>query len=215
MAASPRAKPEPSSRATSPPSVLTCLHDFTHVSYRPNLEDVAILQRGMLRHELYRLIHVPRFQHENAAELFFRFRVRAVRGCDFAVFPIQGQRGFRRLQPFSTIPMPVSAKMIVILKAGVEHGIALGLSHAVEFIFVVITETHVFHSYPPIDGAGSTALTRRIRHPIVVAPAENRQPSRPNYYSNSWSRLRAPGAGTGRPTDWPCETAQRNGRSRF
>jgi len=69
----------------------------------------------MLRHEVYSMIHVPRLKDENAAELFLGFRIGTVRRCDFAVLPIQGQGGFRRLKRFSTSPMPVGAKMVVVL----------------------------------------------------------------------------------------------------
>jgi hypothetical protein len=51
-------------------SLLTCLHDFVHVPRWPNLENVAVRQRRMLRHQLYSMIHVPRLKDENAAELF-------------------------------------------------------------------------------------------------------------------------------------------------
>src|SRR5262249_3065263 len=39
------------------PSLLTCLYEFVHVPGRPNLKDVAVRQRRMLCHELYRMIH--------------------------------------------------------------------------------------------------------------------------------------------------------------
>jgi len=42
------------------PSLLTCFHHFVHVRRWPNLENVAVLQGRMLRHELYSMIHVPR-----------------------------------------------------------------------------------------------------------------------------------------------------------
>ena len=71
----------------------------------------------MLRHELYGMIQVPRLKDENAAELFLGFRIGAVGGCDFAVFPVEGQGGFRRLKRFFARPMPVGAKMVVVFKA--------------------------------------------------------------------------------------------------
>ena len=83
----------------------------------------------MLRRELYSMIYVPRLKDENAAELFLGFRIRIIRSCDFAVLPIQGQAGFRRLSRFSTSKMPVGAKMVVVFKAVVEHGGLLGLGH--------------------------------------------------------------------------------------
>jgi hypothetical protein len=86
------------------PSLLTFLHHFIHVLRWPNLENVAVLQGRMLRHELYSMIHVPRLKDENAAELFLGFRIGTVRSRDFAVLPIQGQGGFRILKSFSTRP---------------------------------------------------------------------------------------------------------------
>jgi hypothetical protein len=56
------------------------------------------------------MIHVARLKDENAAELFLRFGIGTVRGYDFAVLPIQGQGGFRRLKRFSSSKMPVGAK---------------------------------------------------------------------------------------------------------
>jgi hypothetical protein len=41
------------------PSLLTCLHQFVQVRRWPNLENAAVLQGRMLRHELYSVIHVP------------------------------------------------------------------------------------------------------------------------------------------------------------
>src|ERR1700733_14009230 len=61
----------------------------------------------MLRHELYSMIHVPRFKDENATELFLGLRIGTVGSCHFAVFPIQGQRSFLRLKRFSTSPVPL------------------------------------------------------------------------------------------------------------
>ena len=93
---------------------------------------------AMIQIVLCSMIHVPRLKDENAAELFFGFGIGAVRGCDFAVPPIQGQGGLRTLKPFSTGPVAAGAKMVVIFKACIEHGVSLALSHAIEFAFVVV-----------------------------------------------------------------------------
>src|SRR6516164_4859177 len=135
------------------PSLLTCLHDFVHVRRWPNLENVAIRQRRMLPDELYSMIHVPRLKDENAAELFLGFRVGTVGGRHFAVLPVNGQRGFRRLERFSAGPVPVGAKMVIVIKACVEHGVSFGLSHAVKFAFVVVSETDVFHCSSPLPSS--------------------------------------------------------------
>src|SRR6185369_8404050 len=96
------------------PSLLTCLDDFVHVARWPDLENVAIRQRRMLADELYSMIHVPRLQDENAAELFLGFRIGTVGRCHFAVLPTQGQGGFRTLKRFTTTPVPIGAKMVVV-----------------------------------------------------------------------------------------------------
>src|ERR1700722_7472117 len=106
----------------------------------------------MLRHELYSLIHVPRFKDENATELFLGLRIGTVGSCHFAVFPIQGQGSFLRLKRFSTSPVPVGAKMVVVFKAFVEHGVSLALSHAIKFVFIVVSQTDVFHCSSPYSG---------------------------------------------------------------
>src|SRR5580693_5058464 len=146
-----------SSRGILSPSLLTCLHDFVHVPGWPNLENVAIRHRRMLRDELYSMIHVPRLKDENAAELFFGFGVGAVGRCHLAVLPIQGQGGLRPLKRFSTGPVPASAKMVVIFKACIEHGVSLALSHAIEFAFVVVAKTEVFHCSSPFPSVWEPA----------------------------------------------------------
>src|SRR5215813_5563793 len=131
------------------PPLLACPPDFAHIPHRPNLPNGAVLQRRMLLHELYIMIHIPRLKDENAAQLFLGFHKGAVCSRHFAVFPIQGQGGLRPLKRFSTGPLPAGAKMVIIFKACVEHGVSLGLSHAVEFAFVVVAKTEVFHCSSP------------------------------------------------------------------
>src|SRR5262244_1270702 len=63
------------------PSLLTCLHNFAHVSRWTDLENVAIRQRRVPADELYSMIHVPRLKDENAAELFFGFRIGTICRC--------------------------------------------------------------------------------------------------------------------------------------
>src|SRR5262249_17999842 len=154
-------KAEPSSaRSVLPPSLLTCLYDFVHAPGWPNLENVAVLQGRMLRHELYSMIHVPRLKAEYYADLFLGFRIGAVRGCDCAVLPVQGQGRLRRLKRFSTSPVPVGAKMVVVIKACVEHGVSFGISHAIKSAFVVIPQTNVFHCSSPHSGLPEPAAER-------------------------------------------------------
>src|SRR5271170_4218952 len=112
---------QPSSRDGLSPSLLARLNDFIHIANRTYLEYRPILQGRMLRQELNGMIHVPRLKHENAAKLFLGFRIGTVGRRNFAVLPIHGQRGFRRLKSFSTSPVSVRAQMVVVLKTFVEH----------------------------------------------------------------------------------------------
>src|SRR5262245_13090356 len=97
-------------------SLLARLNDFADVSRRTNLPNVAIRERRMLADELYRVIHVPRLKDQNAAKLFLSFRVGTVGRCHFAIFPRQGQGGFRGLKRFATGPVTAGAKMFVVCK---------------------------------------------------------------------------------------------------
>src|SRR5262249_3561949 len=56
--------------------------------------------------------------------------------------------------------MPVGAKMVVVFEACVEHGVSLGLAHAVEFVLVVVPETDVFHGSSPYSGLAEPAPER-------------------------------------------------------
>src|SRR4029453_16728657 len=79
------------------------------------------------------MIKVSHLKDLNAAELFLGFRIGAVGGRDFAVFPVQGQRGLRRLKRDFGNKMSVGAQMGVVLKAVVERCPSLVLGHAFEF----------------------------------------------------------------------------------
>src|SRR4029077_1919751 len=133
------------------------LHDFADVRRWTYLENVAIRQRRMLADELDSMIHVPRLKDEKAAELFLGFGIGAVGRCHLAVLPIQGQGGLRPLKRFSTRPVPAGAKMVVIFKACIEHGVSLALSHAIEFAFVVVAKTEVFHCSSPLPSGWEPA----------------------------------------------------------
>src|ERR1700678_2594608 len=148
----------PSSRGILSPPLLAGFHDSAHIPHWPNLENAAVLQRWMLRDELLSMIHVPRLQDENAAELLLGFRIRTVGSSDFAVLPREGQGGFRTLKRFSASPMPVGAKMVVVLKAFVEHGVSLALGQRFVFAFVVVSKTDVFHYSSPSCSRRSSYL---------------------------------------------------------
>jgi len=67
------------------------------------------------------MIEVSRLKDLNAAKLFLGFRIGAISRRDFAVFPVQGQRGLRRLKRYFGNKMSVGAQMVVVLKALVER----------------------------------------------------------------------------------------------
>ena len=91
------------------------------------------------------MIEVSRLKDENAAELFLGFRIWTIGRRDFAVFPVQGQRGVRRLKRYFGNQMSVGAQMVVILKAFVEYCVSLVLGHPFEFSWLEVSQTDVFH----------------------------------------------------------------------
>src|SRR5579863_5174797 len=101
-------------------SLLAGFSEFAHIPRRPDVENGAVLQGRMLRHELYRVIHVARLNDAKAAQLFLGFHVRTIGRRGFAVLPTHGQCSFRRLNRFSNGEMSAGAKMVVVFKAFVE-----------------------------------------------------------------------------------------------
>src|SRR5712691_6404847 len=93
------------------------------------------------------MIEVSRLKDLNAAKLFLGFRIGAVGGCDFAVFPVQGQRGLRRLKRYFGDKMSVGAQMVVVFKAFVERRVSLVLGHPFELSWLDVSQAHVFHRF--------------------------------------------------------------------
>src|SRR5437867_803810 len=93
------------------------------------------------------MIEVSRLKDLNAAKLFLGFRIGAIRRRDFAVFPVQGQRGLRRLKSYFGDKMSVGAQMVVVLKAFVERCVSLVFGHPFEFSWVDVSQTDVFHRF--------------------------------------------------------------------
>src|ERR1700688_1142061 len=123
------------------------------------------------------MIEVSRLKDLNAAELFLGFRIRAVGRRDFAVFPVQGHGGLRRLKRYFGNKMSVGAQMVVVLKAFVEHCVSLALGHPFECSWLDVSQTDVFHCSPP-DGNQQRDLARWLVQPTVAGLRENRQQSR-------------------------------------
>src|SRR5271169_358391 len=96
------------------------------------------------------MIEVSRLKDLNAAKLFLGFRIGAIGRRDFAVFPVQGQRGLRRLKRYFGDKMSVGAQMVVVLKAFVERCLPLVLGHPFEFSSLEVSQTDVFHCSSPL-----------------------------------------------------------------
>src|SRR5712691_6190995 len=94
------------------------------------------------------MIEVSGLKDLNAAELFLGFRIGAISRRDFAVIPVQGQRGLRRLKRYFGDKMSVGAQMVVVLKAFVEHCVSPVLRHPFEFSWLDVSQTDVFHRCP-------------------------------------------------------------------
>src|SRR5882672_1393568 len=123
------------------------------------------------------MIEVSRLKDLNAAELFLGFRIGAIRRRDFAVFPVQGQRGLRRLKRHFGNKMSVGAQMVIVLKAFVEHRVSLVLGHPFEFSWLDVSQTDVFHRSSPLGGsqqgilrAGSFTYSRRAQGKSTAEP---------------------------------------------
>src|ERR1041384_7136632 len=112
------------------------------------------------------MIEVSRLKDLNAAELFLRFRIGAVGRRDFAVFPVQGQRGLRGLKRDFGNKMSIGPQMIVILEAFVENSVSLVLGHSFEFSGLEVSQTDVFHKF-------LRSNVYRPTLPVVIVPARS------------------------------------------
>src|SRR5271165_5651876 len=131
------------------------------------------------------MIEVSRLKDLNAAELFLGFRIGAISRRDFAVFPVQGHGGLRRLKRYFGNKMSVGAQMVVVLKAFVEHCVALVLGHPFEFSRLEVSQTDVFHCSsprsPPLGGSQQHSLALWIVHLMVVGRRRIRQTVQENF----------------------------------
>src|SRR4029077_17867969 len=98
------------------------------------------------------MIEVSRLKDLNAAKLFLGFRIGAVGGRNFAVFPVQGQRGLRGLKRYFGDKMSVGAQMVVVLEAFVKRCVSLALGHSFELSWFEVSQTDVFHWTSPHSG---------------------------------------------------------------
>src|ERR1700683_731262 len=126
------------------------------------------------------MIEVCSLKDLNAAKLFLGFRIGAVGGRDFAVFPVQGQRGLRRLKRYFGYKMSVGAQMVVVLKAFVERCVSLVLGHPFEFSWLDISQTDVFHQFLLVSCDSESGSSPRC----VGYTSEIKSPGpRPNVYT--------------------------------
>ena len=142
--------------------MLAVLYYVADIRKRPYLNrSKSILKAWELRDKLNDVIEVTRLKDLNAADLFLGFRIGAVGGRDFAVFPVQGQSGLWRLKRHFGDKVSVGAQMVVVLKAIVEHCVALVLCHPFEFSWLDVSQADVFHVYSIIGGTSRRALRAR------------------------------------------------------
>src|SRR5258708_20026990 len=87
------------------------------------------------------MIEVSRLKDLNAAELFLGFRIGAVGRRDFAVFPVQGHGGLRRLKRYFGNKMSVGAQMVVGLKAFFQPCVSLVPGHPFQFSCLYLSPT--------------------------------------------------------------------------
>src|SRR6202790_389999 len=118
------------------------------------------------------MIEISRLKDLNAAKLFLGFRIGAIRRRDFAVFPVQGQPGLRRLKRYFGDKMSVGAQMVVVLKAFVERCVSFVFGHTFECSWFDVSQTDVFHRSSPrsslLGGSQRHSFARWIVHLIVV-----------------------------------------------
>src|SRR5258708_4101853 len=181
----------PSSRCLLSPPLLALLYDFAQIHNRPYLNrPKSILKAWLLRDKLNGMIEVSCLKDLNAAKLFLGFRVGAIRRRDFAVFPVQGQRGLRRLKRYFSDKMSVGAQMVVVLKAFVKHRVSLVLGHPFEFSWLDVSQTDVFHRFFSSFfslGWEPAAQPYALDRSFYSRRAQRKSTAEANYfYFNSW-----------------------------
>src|SRR5258708_32390559 len=121
------------------------------------------------------MIEVSRLKDLNAAKLFLGFRIGAIGGRDFAVFPVQGQRALRRLKRYFGDKMSVGAQMVVVLKAFVKCCVAVVLGHPFELSWLEVAQADVFHRFLLVS---SDSLFPVTQEPMLTALSDSRSGDR-------------------------------------
>src|SRR5258707_146587 len=120
------------------------------------------------------MIEVSRLKDLKAAELFLGFRIGAVGRREFAVFPVQGHGGLRRLKRYFGNKMSVGTQMVVVLKAFVEYCVSFVLGHPFEFSWLDVSPADVIHRFLPVS-SDSGSRSSSSRYQVVVRESEIRQ----------------------------------------
>jgi len=100
----------------------------------------------MFRDQVDGMIQVACLEDEDAAELLFGFRERAVGDDDTAMLVAQRHRGAGRLQPFTAREVTVCAELVVVGDAAVHHGLLFAFRDGSERVGINVTEADIFHS---------------------------------------------------------------------
>src|SRR5256885_3588777 len=131
------------------------------------------------------MIEVSRLEDLNAAELFLGFRVGAISRCDFAVFPVQGQRGLGRLKRYFGNKMSVGTQTVVVLKAFVEYCVSLVFAHPFEFSWLDVSQADVFHPFLFLCATSVSSVSLWWNGPTKETPRIHRE-HRGCTEKNSW-----------------------------
>ena len=94
------------------------------------------------------MIQIARLKHREFGDLLFGLRVRTVSYRDFAVLQAHGFCGVGRLKSLANSKVPVGSRLIVIVKALVQHAVALAFRHVREHALLDLSQTDKFHDKP-------------------------------------------------------------------
>src|SRR5215469_13478216 len=94
------------------------------------------------------MIQVAGLKHEDSADLLLGLRIRAVRYPDLAAFQAQGFGKVGRLKSLASRKVPFGSQFIVVVKALVQHAVALISRHILELSRLDISQTDKFHDRP-------------------------------------------------------------------
>ena len=112
---------------------------------RPDLERAAQANTRVPGHQLDRVVHVLRLEHEEPAQLLPRLGERAVRHQHLARLPPQRLRRARALQRLAPDEVAVLAQHVVVGEALLHQRVLLALRHRVPPALVHVSEAHELH----------------------------------------------------------------------